>query len=154
MDFNLMNKKGAPNKGKKGSKGPKFSGSLAGGLLIFMLITALYLVISGSPSKNQPEISISDLAQNVGAGEVQKIEVSGENLTITYKNNDIKKAKKETESSLSQTLFNYGVKPEALSATQIEIKNESGFGYWLGSILPFLLPILFIVFFFWYLSGN
>jgi len=64
------------------------------------------------------------------------------------------KKQKETESSLSQTLFNYGVKPEALAKTAIEIKNESGFGYWLMNLLPFLLPILFIVFFFWYLSRQ
>src|SRR3989338_995929 len=65
-----------------------------------------------------------------------------------------KRYKKETESSLSQTLFNYGVKPEALVGTNIEVKDESGFKYWLMNLLPFLLPIIFILFFFWYLSRQ
>jgi cell division protease FtsH len=51
-------------------------------------------------------------------------------------------------------LFNYGVKPDALAKTVIEIKNENGFGYWMANILPFALPILFIIIFFWYLSRQ
>ncbi|MEI7426330.1 MAG: ATP-dependent zinc metalloprotease FtsH, partial [Candidatus Moraniibacteriota bacterium] len=125
-----------------------------GAVLIFMLITALYLVITGSTKKEVPQISISDLAKNVTDGIVKKIVVAGEGLEITYTDDKIKESKKETESSLSQTLFNYGVKPEALAKTVIEIKNESGFMYWMVNLLPFLLPILFIVFFFWYLSRQ
>ena len=154
MNFNSFNQKDEKKKNPKGKKGPGFSGSIAGALLIFMLITALYLAITGNPAKTIPEVSLSDLAKSVSAGEVTKIEISGEDLNITYKNNDIKKAQKETESSLSQTLFNYGVKPEALAGTEISIKSDSGFMYWLGNVLPFLLPVLFIIFFFWYLSRQ
>ena len=150
MDFNFLNQK---NKGKKSKEVPKFSGSMFGAILIFMIITALYLVISGSP-ESTTEVFISDLAKNVTAGEVKSILVEGEKLTVTYKDNTVKVSKKEIESSLSQTLFNYGVKPEALSATSIEVKNESGFWYWIVNILPFLLPIIFIIFFFWYLSRQ
>ncbi|MEK7088520.1 MAG: ATP-dependent zinc metalloprotease FtsH [Patescibacteria group bacterium] len=153
MDFNFLNQKDLKNKGKKGKQNPKFSGNMLGAILIFMTITALYLLISGTP-KNILEISISDLAKSVSAGEVKSILVEGEKLTITYKDDTVKTSKKETESSLSQTLFNYGVKPEALTKTNIEVKNESGFGYWLMNILPFFLPIIFILFFFWYLSRQ
>ncbi len=152
MDFNFLDKK--PTKGgKKGSEGSKFSNSLFGGLLIFMLITALYLVVSDT-TKVVPEIAISDLAKSVSSGEVKTIEVSGEVLTITYTNDEVKKSKKEVGSALSQTLFNYGVGAEALSKTEIVVKGESGFMYWLVNLLPFLLPIVFILFFFWYLSRQ
>ena len=152
MDFNFLDKK--PTKGgKKGSEGSKFSNSLFGGLLIFMLITALYLVVSDT-TKVVPEIAISDLAKSVSSGEVKRIEVSGEVLTITYTNDEVKKSKKEVGSALSQTLFNYGVGAEALSKTEIVVRGESGFMYWLVNLLPFLLPIVFILFFFWYLSRQ
>ena len=154
MDFNSLNKKTPDKKGKNSKKSSKFSGSIAGAILIFMIITALYLAISGAPSKVTPEISISDLAKNVSAGEVKKILIEGENLTITYQNDEVKKAKKELESSLSQTLFNYGVKSEALALAQIEVKDDNGLMFWLGNILPFLLPVIFIIFFFWYLSRQ
>lgn len=153
MDFNFLNQKELKNKGKKIKENPKFSGSMLGAILIFMVLTALYLMIA-NPSTSVSEISISDLAKNISAGEVKGIVVEGEKLTITYKDETIRTSKKETESSLSQTLFNYGVKPEALNATSIEVKNENGFGYWLMNLLPFLLPIIFILFFFWYLSRQ
>ena len=148
MPPNLNNKQGK----RKGDE-PKLSGSIALGIIIFMLITGLYLVISDT-SKNVPEISISDLAKSVSAGEVKKIVVSGGDLEITYKNDEVKKSKKELESSLSQTFYNYGVTPVALSGIEINVKNEGGLGYWLLNILPFLLPVVFIIFFFWYLSRQ
>lgn len=153
MDFNFLNQKELKNKGKKIKENPKFSGNMLGAILIFMTLTALYLMIA-NPSPSASEISISDLAKSVTAGEVEGIVVEGEKLTITYKDDSVKISKKETESSLSQTLFNYGVKPEALALTKIEVKNESGFGYWLMNLLPFLLPIIFILFFIWFLSRQ
>ena len=153
MDFNFLSQKEEKERPTRGKGGPRFSGSIAGSILIFMLISALYLLLAGTPS-DTPEIPISDLAKNVSEGMVQKIEVAGDGLTITYKGGEIKHAKKETDSSLSQTLFNYGVSPEALAGTEIEIKKEGGFGFWLVNILPFLLPIAFIVLFFWYLSRQ
>ncbi|MDE2400002.1 MAG: ATP-dependent zinc metalloprotease FtsH [Patescibacteria group bacterium] len=118
-----------------------------------MIIAALYLVISGS-GKTIPEVSISDLAKSVSAGEVKKIVVEGDNLSITYIDDQVKTSKKEVGSALSQTLFNYGVTSEALAQTDIQIKDENGFSFWLLNILPFLLPILFIVIFFWYISRQ
>ena len=87
-------------------------------------------------------------------GSVKSILVEGDKLTITYQNNDVKTAKKEVGSALSQTLFNYGVTSQALAKTEIQIKDESGFMFYLVNILPFLLPIVFILFFFWYLSRQ
>ena len=154
MDFNFLNKKDERNsKGKKPKEGANLGGSIAGAVLIFMLITAAYLAISGD-GKVVPEISISDLAKSVSLGEVKNILVAGDKLTITYNNEEIKTTKKEVGSSLSQTLFNYGVTGEALGKTNIEIKDESGFVFLLLNILPFLLPIVFILLFFWYLSRQ
>src|SRR5258708_12309559 len=124
MDFNFLSKKDEGNKGKKRKEGSKFSGSIAMAIFIFMIITALYLIISDTSNK-EPEVSLSDLAKNVQAGDVKKITVQGEQLTITYKNDEVKKSKKETESSLSQTLFNYGVKPEILPTPPITVTNQS-----------------------------
>src|SRR3990167_2526811 len=100
MDLNFLNQKGLKGNGKKGNEGNKLSGSIAGAAFIFMLITALYLMISGTKEKAVPDISISDLAKSVSLGEVKKIVVEGENLTITYTNDEVKKSKKEVGSAL------------------------------------------------------
>jgi cell division protease FtsH len=80
--------------------------------------------------------------------------VSGEKLTATFKDGTLAKAKKETESALTESLANNGVKPEAIQAVTITIKNESGFGYWLLNVLPFILPVLVIAFFIWMLTRQ
>lgn len=152
MDFNYFKKKIGQNN-KKNKKETKLSTSIAGAIFVFMLITALYLVIAGD-TKKITEVSISELANSVALGEVKKIVVEGDKLEITYANDEVKKSKKEIGSSLSQTLFNYGVSSESISKTQIQIKDQSGFTFWILSILPFLLPILFIVIFFWYISRQ
>ena len=153
MDFNFLNQKDQTDKGKKNPKKGGFSGNILSAVLFFMLITALYLVVAGD-GKVISEVAISDLAKSVSAGEVKNILVEGDKLTITYQNDEVKTAKKEVGSALSQTLFNYGVTKESFAKTEIQIKNESGFGFWLINILPFLLPIIFILIFFWYLSRQ
>lgn len=153
MDLNFLNKNTAPNKGKKPSKETKFGGSITSSILIFMLITGLYLLVSG-PAQETVEIPISELASGVSAGVVTNILVEGEKLTVTYTNEEVKRSKKEAESSLSQTLFNYGVKPESLAMTTIEVKNESGLGFFLRNILPLFLPVVFVVLIFWYFSRQ
>ena len=74
MEFKFNDKKDIKNKGKKGKKEPKFLSSIASAILIFMLITAVYLAFSSS-SKSVPEVSISDLAKSITAGEVTKISI-------------------------------------------------------------------------------
>jgi len=153
MDLNFLNKKEPKNNSKKIPKKSNFSGNIAGAIVFFMLITALYLAVSVD-TQAIPEVAISDLAKSVQAGEVKTILVEGDKLTITYTNDEVKTTKKEVGSALSQTLFNYGVTSAALANTKIEIKNESGFMFWLVNLLPFLLPIVFILIFFWYLSRQ
>lgn len=159
MDLNFLNQKenkeGGENKKntKKGKENPKFLGSMSSAVLIFMIIIAIYLAVSGS-SQSVTQVPVSELAKSVTAGDVKKILVEGEKLTITYQNDETKESKKEVESSLSQTLFNYGVGNDALTKVELEIKNESGFGFWLLNILPFLLPIFFIILLFWFLSRQ
>ena len=103
MQFNFLNQKEPQGKGKKNQKPAKWSGSVAGAVLFFMLITGLYLIISGD-GKVIPEVAISDLAKSVSAGEVKNILVEGDKLTITYQNDEVKTTKKEVGSALSQTL--------------------------------------------------
>lgn len=153
MDFNFLNQKDPQGKGKKAPKKTKFGMNIAATVLFFMIITALYLAVSGD-GKVTPVVTISDLAKSVIAGDVKGIVVEGDNLTITYQDGSVKTSKKEIGAALSQTLFNYGVTGEELAKTEIQVKEDTGFMFWLVNILPFLLPIVFILIFFWYLSRQ
>ncbi len=139
--------------GSKQPKSPKMGSNIRNAILIFLLIAGLYAVIAPQ-QKPVADVSISDLAKSISAGEVKSVEISGQDLAITLKDGKTEKAKKETEASLSETLMNYGVKPEMLAGTEISIKNESGFSYWMLAILPFALPIILIAFFIWMLTRQ
>jgi cell division protease FtsH len=137
------------NKKKKASLPQHFITAV----LILMLLAALYSVIVDN-TKPAGVMTLSDLAHSINAGLVKQIDVSGENLSVTLKSGEVKEANKEAETSLTQSLVNYGVDSKALNGTEISIKSESGWSYFLINILPFALPIVFIFFFFWYLSRQ
>src|SRR3989338_11308659 len=147
MDFNFLDPKEQSGRGKKAPRPSRFTGNILGAIVFFMLITALYLAVSDR-QPTTPEIPISELAQNISAGTVRNILVAGDKLTITYRNDEVKISKKESDSSLSQTLANYGVESAALANTQIEIKSESGFMFWLADNFYFLFLVVFLLFFF------
>ena len=129
-----------------------FSRTILIGLLVLMLLTALYSLITES-TKSKEQVSLSQLVSDINSGQVSKISVSGDNLDVTYKDGSQKISQKESESALSETLKNYGVSPEALKGIAIDVRQPSGLMFWVTNILPFLIPILIIVVFFW-LAGR
>ncbi len=134
-------------------KTPNLMNQIMIAIFIFMCITVAYTYLSKSP-EDIKNLTISDVAKGITSGTIEKIEVAGSEVNVTFKDKTIGKAKKEVESSLSETLFNYGVTPTELSSAPIEIKNESGISYWLLNLLPFLLPLIIIGFFVWMLTRQ
>ncbi|NVN97569.1 ATP-dependent zinc metalloprotease FtsH [Candidatus Nomurabacteria bacterium] len=122
-------------------------------IFIFISITLIYTLVSKSPEEIK-KMALSDVAKSVVDGSIEKIIVSGGDIDITFKDKTKGTAKKELESSLTETLYNYGVTPAQLSATPIEIKTESGFWYTVLNLLPFLLPVLMVVFIVWMLTRQ
>jgi cell division protease FtsH len=149
MNQKMKNNSQMPQLPKK----PNILNQVVIAIFIFVSITIIYTFVSKSP-EDIKSLAISDVANAITSGTVEKIEVSGSDVNVTFKDGTKGKAKKELESSLSETLFNYGVTPVELSSAPIEIKDESGFGYWILNILPFLLPVVIIVFFVWMLSRQ
>src|SRR3990167_10228783 len=124
------------------------SKNIVGALLILMMLAFLYTSLMGA-FKEVKEISLSDLVGKINAGEVVKIVVRDSDLDITLKDNTELRSKKENEAALSETLKNYGVANDKLGQVTIDVKNQSGALYWIGMSLPFILPFLLIVAFFW-----
>ena len=116
--------------------------------LALMLLLGAYSFFLESFQTVQP-LSLSDLVKKVNQGEVREIKVHGEELEVVLHSNSTFTVKKETESSLSETLANYSVSKEALDRVAISVESPSGLVFWLSAILPFLLPFLLIVLFFW-----
>ncbi len=116
-------------------------------LLVFLAISAFFSLVE--VSQETREISINQLASDINQGIIKNVTVSGEKVSITYQDDTEAITRKETESSLSESLINYGVGSELLNKTEIHIKEVGGFWVWLDPLLFSVLPLLVFGFFFW-----
>ena len=125
-----------------------------GALMIFFLLSTAYSWLAGDISTAQ-DISLSELATDISKGLVSKITVDGDKIFADYvEAGKAVQTKKEVGTALSQTFANLGVPTDKLDKVKIEIKEQSGMGYWLLGLAPFLLPIFFFAFFIWYLTRQ
>ena len=155
-------KPGKPGKGGKGSKmppmpkGDSFWVNLATSVALLLLLAGAYAYFETSNKPAPAAISISQVAQDIEADKVSGISVNGDDLNVLY--NDAsstqKVSKKEPETALTQTLFNYGVTGAELNKVTITIASQSGWEFWLQMLAPFASALLLIAFFVWYLSRQ
>ncbi|MDO8408011.1 MAG: ATP-dependent zinc metalloprotease FtsH [bacterium] len=101
-----------------------------------------------------PEVPLSTVAADVASGNVTAISVSGDALDLTYTDESHKVSRKEVSAGLPETLATYGVTPAELAKVAITVNGQSGFQFWFLTLAPVLLPIIFIVFLFWFLTRQ
>ena len=143
------------NDGEKTPQNPfgdsKFWTNVFVSFSLLILIGGAYSFFT-SKTKITGEISLSQFAQMVTTGEVTKVTVEGDTLSIDKKDGTKLLSKKEGETSLTETLKNYGVEAAKISQLQIDVKSDSAI-FWLN-VLPFVMPILFLVIFIWFISRQ
>ena len=135
------------------SPGAGFTNNLVTAILAFLIVMSVYSLITEN-NKKPETISLSQVATDVQAGLVKDIKVSGNDLTLTYADSAEKKAMKDPDASLPETLTNYGVSGEQIQKVAITIEKESGFFYWFSILAPMLLPIIFLLVLFWFLARQ
>jgi cell division protease FtsH len=118
-------------------------------IAVFVAVLAIFSSLYTSQSEVK-QISLNDLANKINGKEVSSITVSGNTVDATLKDNSKVETRKETETSLSETLKNYGVDPKNLSLIPLSVQDESGFRFWMGILLPTLIPVIIIGVFFWF----
>lgn len=118
-----------------------------------VMILGLTLIFSAlfQAGGSVQNLSISQLVDKINSGDVTSITVQGNDLSIDLKNGQKATAKKESELGLSQTLVNYGVRPDTLDKVDLAVQDDSGFQFWMSLIIPTVLPLLAIGIIFWLL---
>lgn len=118
----------------------------------FIIIFVLLFLVAGALSladfnKEEPEvIGISRLIKEINNEEVKSIDVKGDIVVVNLHNEEAKEqnVKKEFGQSFSELIENYNVAPEKLQKIDIQVKEETGFKFWLKVLAPYLLPFLLI----------
>ena len=114
-------------------------------ILTLAVLAVFFSSMFGVGPESQLKLTVGELAGKIENGEVKRIVVEGNQLTIELADGTKTVARKEADAAFTETLKNYGVSPEALREVAIEIKDESGFEFWVGILLPTLLPLIVIV---------
>lgn len=117
-------------------------------LLIFLLISAVFTLFF-DPEAAADSISLTQLVNDINNDRVKSMTVAGPEIKIAYNDDSTAVSRKEAESSLTESLMNFGVNSEKIGAIDITTEPEGGVWIWLGPLLMFGLPlILFVIFFF------
>ena len=123
-------------------------------LFLFILVSGVFSML-GSTNKSVTEISLTELTQQINEEKVSQITVEDQTLNIKLKDESQEKATKETESGLTESLKNYGVEALKLQKVKIDIKSNTGWQFWISSvILPFAFPLLLMGLFLWFIMRQ
>ncbi|MDP2741456.1 MAG: ATP-dependent zinc metalloprotease FtsH [bacterium] len=123
----------------------------------FVSIIIILIVVGGvfslfyTPTGQTNEISATQLVNDINQDKINKITVSGNQLTVRYVGNKTATSMKEDGSSLTDLLNNLGVNKEKLQNIEIDIVPiKEDVWSWLMPILIFgILPLVVFGLFFW-----
>ncbi len=132
-------------------KPTSFSQQLFGAVIIFICLTWGYSILT--EKKVTPIVPLSAFAQLVNAREITIITVEGSSLTGQKADGTKVTSKKEDGASVFSTLAAYGVSSSTLATTTITISSDRGLSFW-ASLIPIILPILFLGFMIWWLARG
>jgi len=121
--------------------------------LVLLTLSAVFSLFAPAPTESPQEISLSQLVQEIQAGRVKEITVSGETLQIVDQDNQVFQSYKEEEVALTNSLSRLGLTSEQLQSANIQIKPEVT-SFWsalLPLLLTFIIPVFFFVLLFWFL---
>ncbi|OGH59835.1 MAG: cell division protein FtsH [Candidatus Magasanikbacteria bacterium RIFCSPHIGHO2_01_FULL_33_34] len=118
----------------------------------FIIITVVLFLVAGAVSMSEinkvdPDvIGIGTLVNEINNEEVGSIEVKGDILVVNLHDDsaNVQQVKKEYGQSFSEMIDNYNIDPEKLQKIDIQVKDETGWKYWLKVLAPYMLPFLLI----------
>src|SRR3989338_7046765 len=121
-------------------------------LIVFFILLALSGLVSFFASDDAPteQIPLSQVVSKINSGEAKDIIISGDDVEIKASDKTYL-SKKETGVGLSESLVNLGVDQTKLAAVNFSTKEESGTVSLLANLLPLALPILLLLFIFWFM---
>ncbi|MEK7118773.1 MAG: ATP-dependent metallopeptidase FtsH/Yme1/Tma family protein, partial [Patescibacteria group bacterium] len=115
-------------------------------LVVLVAIGALFNYFSPSTVQRQEKAGIESLVQKIQDGDVKRIDVKGDTMIVTLKDDRKETVRKESSESLSELMRNYGVDPAKLRKVAVEVQDQQGL-FWLNAFLSIILPFLILGFF-------
>jgi cell division protease FtsH len=131
--------------------------NLVKNFLIFFAIFVLIAIIFTSQNFASPKLNKTDIQTfitQINDSKVESVTVEGTEMQVSLKDGTKETVKKEVGESLSQLLYNFGIDKEKTKNIKIEVKENEGVNYWLGVLLPIILPFLLIGLFIYFMMRS
>ena len=124
------------------------------GLIYLLLMVALgaflYTTFGYNSAEALEEKPIADIARLVRKGDVSKILIKDDLVTIQLKTGETVLSRKELDTGIVKTLTGLGVEPAAIQKIDIEVEPPRLWESW-GGVLFALLPLLLLGIFFFFI---
>jgi cell division protease FtsH len=124
--------------------------------LVLIIVAGILGMLRQGGSSAPQTVGIVKMVDEINAGQVKKITVQGDQLTIDLKDPKAPQqiVTKETQDSFGDILKNYGVNSAAQKDIQVEVVGESTWKIWAANILPTVLPLIIIILFFYFMTRG
>ncbi|MBI3963451.1 MAG: ATP-dependent zinc metalloprotease FtsH [Candidatus Kerfeldbacteria bacterium] len=121
--------------------------------LAFLVLASILSVLNG-PSKAPEKVDLSTLIADIEDQRVESVIVDGDILRATRKDGTVLLTTKEATESFSELMRNYAVTPDDARAVKVTVKDRGSTAFWIGTVLPIVLPILIIGAIFYFLMRQ
>jgi cell division protease FtsH len=112
-------------------------------LIIFFALISLFFGLA-APPKALKQVPISQILTDIKDQKANKVTIEGDKVIISYKDGGEVYAFKETNESIVKTFEASGIDPKSVN---LEVKDQSMSGVWIGLISNFLPLVLMVIFF-------
>src|SRR3989339_590151 len=119
--------------------------------LVLLVVAGILGMTRAGADKKPDAVDIGQLVQEINAGQVKKVVVQGDLLTVEL--NDAA-AKKQAGDSFGDVMKNYGVSDVARAAFAVEIKDENSWKFWMANLLPAIIPLIIIMVFLYFMTKG
>jgi len=122
-------------------------------IMALLTLSALFSLYS-SPIQDIKKTDMSAFINQINNDEVSSIIVKNDRLEIELKDKSKELVKKEGIETFSNLIKNYNIPPEKLKNVKIDVRENEGAGFWIATLLPFILPFLFIAVFIYFMMRQ
>jgi cell division protease FtsH len=116
-------------------------------LIVIVLLVSLYRGVSNANTAPAEQVPLNTIARLAQEGDLRRVVVQGDNLTIVKNDGTRLQSRKESGVSVVETLRSLGVSADRVSAVEVVVEGEA-MALTVAALLLTLLPTLLLVGFF------
>ncbi len=141
-----------------GPKGPQRNSLMRNAVIAIvavLVIAAVFAMFNDPMAGEAEEVSFSEVINQINDEKVENLEVVKDKVIAKIKDEDKEiVAIRELGVPITEALNTSGAEPGKLKKVNINIRDTSTGDFFLGSVLPFLLPVLLIVGLIWFMVRS